>query len=228
MAGLSDLVPIASSGLTGSWMVISLPPYYCANGKYANSNEGLMGNGWATTDQNTGNAYTTGFKFGWSSFYFKNTTSNLKDDSVNAIKSMDNGSYNGLRPDQYDVVGDPLAFGPYKLNLTPIPNNGLGDVLLITTGSDVLAGSGTGYGLTDTRQFNLLFYATSSASANDLVLALTGYSIGSYLESDRLKVIQSGYFLFVSLGFVGSSNYGWWPGVWKDGDPERIYGLMVS
>ena len=220
------------------WWITSIPPYYCysANpgGSDFSSDDIWLGVSSAADEANPVVLKTTGLKYAYtnnlggvfpsSAIKFVNgagTPTGL--DPLNAI----GGLYNPFPlQDTYDVgpAKIPLAFGPYPISKTnpslPYPTDD-GDIILITTGSDVLAGSindgGTALGAGDNRMWNLLLYSTGSNDVTRLSAGVNSTSADILINYDantRNTYIQNsgGVFGFVAIPNSGDpSQLMWWP-----------------
>jgi hypothetical protein len=220
------------------WWITSIPPYYCysANpgGSDFSSDDIWLGVSSAISEITPIVLKTTGLKYAYtnnlggvfpsSAIKFVNgagTPTGL--DPLNAI----GGLYNPFPlQDTYDVgpAKIPLAFGPYPISKTnpslPYPTDD-GDIILITTGSDVLAGyigdGGTALGAGDNRMWNLLLYSTGSNDVTRLsagVNSTSANTLTDYNANTRNTYIQSsgGVFGFVAIPNTGDpSQLMWWP-----------------
>jgi hypothetical protein len=220
------------------WWITSIPPYYCysANpgGSDFSSDDIWLGVSSAIDYISPIVLKTTGLKYA----YTNNIGSGFP---VAAIKFVNGaGTPTGLAPlnkigglynpfslqDTYDVGSSkiPLAFGPYPISKTnpslPYPTDD-GDIILITTGSDVLAGSindgGTALGAGDNRMWNLLLYSTGSNDVTRLSAGVNSTSADILINYDgntRNTYIQNsgGVFGFVAIPNSGDpSQLMWWP-----------------
>ena len=183
------------------WWVTSLPPYYCSSaGGVGNddfSTDGIwLGTSFTATGQvNPPVKYTNGVKFAFTTADEQPPGSTVEFEDPNSgtttLNPLNLGSpyiYPYLQ-DTYRVSnkGEPLAFGPYPLNKTNAslnPRISDGDIMFITTGSDVIGGSNVGaeFSADDSRQFNLIFYSTGSAN----VFLLSEY-VGNTNQTGRLS-----------------------------------------
>lgn len=128
----------------------------------------------------------------------------------------------GVSPNDETTCG----FGPYDLTLTDPTDENLdtGSLMLITSGSDVLVGSGTGYSASDTRAFNVLFYVTKSTEAENLADLVAGVTVGnSFDENDRKNIYNAGYGMFQTYYDSTPKQLRWYPGNYKETDPRRVY-----
>lgn len=121
------------------------------------------------------------------------------------------------------------GFGPYDLTLTEGDdlNDSLldtGSLMLITSGSDVLLGSGTGYGQSDSRAFNVLFYVTQSTKAEDLANLVAGVTINnSFNEDERKAIYAAGYGMFQTYYDQATKRLSWFPGNYLEAQPRNVY-----
>ena len=224
------------------WWVTSIPPYYCSSTGGAGNDDFSTDLIWlGTSFTANGQAgppvkYTNGVKFAF-------TTADQQAPGSQVTFEDPNGGPSPLNPlnqqggtystpylqDTYRVSnkGEPLAFGPYPLNktnasLSPLISDG--DIMFITTGSDVIGGSnaGTANSAADSRQFNLIFYSTGSAN----VVKLSGY-VGNTNQTGRLSsqslpdftpTVRAEWYNDTGVtGFVGirsvasATQVTWWP-----------------
>ena len=132
-----------------------------------------------------------------------------------------------------------MPFGPYPLNKTTdalgYPNAD-GDIIVVTTGSDVLAGAlgdgGIPYNNLDTRSFNLIFYSTGSNNVNDLVQSIpenaspgaqTALNDYNPTSRDNFVINSGGLFAFVSIpAETTPSAFKWWPITWDVQSPGNV------
>jgi len=133
----------------------------------------------------------------------------------------------------------PMPFGPYPLNKTtdstPYPAAD-GDIIVVTTGSDVLAGNigdgGVPYDNLDTRSFNLIFYSTGSNNVNDLVQSIPenaapgiNTQLTNYNSTSRNNFVinSEGLFAFVAIPADSIPNaLKWWPITWDVQSPNNV------
>lgn len=183
------------------WWVTSLPPYYCSTTGGAGNDDFSTDGIWlGTSFTATGQAgppvkYTNGVKFAFTTADEQPPGSQVNfEDPISGPTLLDplNAGSPYIYPylqDTYRVSnkGEPLAFGPYPLNktnasLSPLISDG--DIMFITTGSDVIGGSNAGaeFSAADSRQFNLIFYSTGSAN----VVKLSEY-VGNTNQTGRLS-----------------------------------------
>lgn len=139
----------------------------------------------------------------------------------------------------------PMPFGPYPLNKTTdglsYPNAD-GDIIVVTTGSDVLAGAlgdgGLPYDNLDTRSFNLIFYSTGSNNVNDLVFSIpenanpgVNTQLISYnaVSRNNFVINSGGLFAFVSIPAESiPSAFKWWPITWDVQSPGNVRTIRSS
>jgi len=234
--------------------ISSIPPYYCSNNGPSgadnlNADDIWIGNSYVTAaSPNVPIKYTNGVKYAADS-----------DDSTNpgSLVSYVNGSaapttltFINEGPTyqpapylqtQYQIGlnRDPMFFGPYDLNKTwevAFPPRD-GDIIFITTGSDVIGGAlGDGaapYSIGDTRTFNLIFYSTGSGDVTELSVWVghqnqTGRGssavLSNYNQSTRSDwYADTGVTGFVGIRSVSSANdVIWWPLTYNDQNPEMI------
>lgn len=224
------------------WWVISAPPYYCynsgSNNTHINADNTWLGNSFspigtvAAPDQ-----YTNGVKFAYTTYNGVNPNSDVRfidgSGTTQELRPLNNssGPYqpSPLLQDTYEVPDEshPIKFGPYQLSLTR-PDGQLvqDDIMFITTGSDVIGGSGINFDSDDTRSFNLIFYVTGSANADRLsnYVSNGGYTFSDYSPSSRATWYKTiGVTGFVAIRSVASpSEVIWWPLTYSQGTPERI------
>ena len=121
------------------------------------------------------------------------------------------------------LVTSGSGFGPYELNLTTPPDTG--SVMLIATGSDVLIGNTLGGDNTnkDTRAYNVLFWVTGSAQADNLAQKITGFFPSDWGDDDRRAIYSSGYGLFQTAYDAANGTLTWYPGNYSEVDVRQIY-----
>ena len=223
------------------WWVASVPPYYCYNAGGVGADDLSTDATWLGTSMDTSTTpnaptqYTNGVKFALvNPIGQDNPTGAIQyRNSVGAqqtLKTLSDNSTPYSNPEQYlqssyriGTQGNPLFFGPYNLNLTDSTVVD-GDIIFITTGSDVIGGSNSGaaYGALDSRQFNLIFYSTGSAN----VVKLSEY-VGNTNQTGRLSsqnlpnftptvraswYTDTGVTVFVGIRSVASTTQvTWWP-----------------
>lgn len=118
------------------------------------------------------------------------------------------------------------GFGPYELNLTPIPDTG--SIMLIATGSDVLIGNNGGnsaynYTNKDTRAFNVLFWVTGSVNAEILTNKIAGTTPADWGDDDRRAIYAGGYGLFQTAYDADNGTLTWYPGNYSEADTRQIF-----
>ena len=146
-----------------------------------------------------------------------NTTSSYYGDGRDYFMHSYSYGYQGS-----SLITSGSGFGPYELNLTPIAT---GSVMLIATGSDVLIGNTLGGNNTnkDTRAYNVLFWVTGSANADQLVQKITGVGVADYGEDDRRSIYSSGYGLFQTAYDAENGTLTWYPGNYSELDVRDIF-----
>lgn len=240
------------------WWLISVPPYYCQN-PYPTGDDFSTDNtflGISMWDGNiTSQRYSSGIKWGYTIGEEPSVSPYTGGSIINYVQAPNGtqqnlvninrpgGAYNinsdswGLQTSYRPGKASNSYFGPYNLNKTtdstPYPAAD-GDIVIITTGSDVLYGAiegGGAFGSGDFRIFNLLFYSTGSSNVQDLVAGVFGNNAAaafpSYAESDRYAYFThndvAGSMSFVAVPDQGNpSNLIWWPITWQDVDPQLI------
>lgn len=235
--------------------ISSVPPYYCSNNGPSgadnlNADDIWIGNSLVTAASPTIPVkYTNGVKFAADS-----------DDSTNPgqLVSYVNGSgtptlltfineNQTYQPAPYlqtqyqiGLNREPMFFGPYDLNKTYQGNDFPprdGDIIFITTGSDVIGGQledgAAPYSIGDNRVFNLIFYSTGSSNVTKLS-EWVGHSnqtergsnaiLPDYSPSNRSDWYeQCGVTGFVGIRSVSSINdVIWWPLTFTAANPEII------
>jgi len=246
-----------SAGEEVRWWILSVPPYYCKNPKLTgqdfSSNKTWLGvSMWNGVNLNT--QQTSGIKYAFTRGLEPIADEFAGSDKVAFISNaggtqliLENlnkasGVWNtpsgiwGLQNTYYP--GKSVAeFGPYDLNkttdTTPYPDAD-GDIIIITTGSDVLGGAlegGSPYGADDYRIWNLLFYSTGSSNVTDLVTGVFSNSaaaaLSSYAENERYNYFThgdvAGSMAFVAIPANNPANgLIWWPITWQDTDPKVV------
>jgi len=234
--------------------IASLPPYYCQNnglpGDDFSNDDVWVGVSMANTiSSNVPVQYTTGVKFAYTTHgdIGANTpkiTDPLLGGSIIGWTALNDplspyyqsgtadgnwglqNNYN-VGTNQYD-----FAFGPYELDKTtdgtPYPAAD-GDIIVVTTGSNVIGGAlgdgGTPYSAQDQRMFNLIFYSTGSSNVGELVASIPENNspglltaLASYNETSRYNFIANsgGLFAFVAIpNNVDPNQLMWWPISWN-------------
>jgi len=246
-----------SAGEEVRWWILSAPPYYCQNGyptgQDFSSNKTWLGvSMWNGVNLNT--QQTSGIKYaftrglepvaeappGGDKVYYISDA--VGTGQILANLNIVNGAWNtpsgiwGLQ-DTFYPGKNVAEFGPYDLNkttdTTPYPDAD-GDIIIITTGSDVLGGAieaGGAFGAGDFRIWNLLFYSTGSSNITDLVTGVFSNSaasaLSSYAEPDRYNYFThgdvAGSMAFVAVPSTSNPNaLIWWPITWQDTDPRVV------
>lgn len=224
------------------WWVTSLPPYYCSTTGGVGNDDFSTDDIWiGTSFTANGSAgapvqYTNGVKFAFTTADEQSPGSQVTftDSGGGTNTLLAFNQQGGTYTDPYlqtsykvSSKGEPLAFGPYPLNKTNAslnPSISDGDIMFITTGSDVIGGSNSGaaYGALDSRQFNLIFYSTGSAN----VVKLSEY-VGNTNQTGRLAsqtlpdftpTVRAEWYADTGVnGFVGirsvasATQVTWWP-----------------
>ena len=235
--------------------ITSLPPYYCQNNgtpgdDFSNDNVWVGVSMANTPNSNVPVRFTTGVKFAYTVHgSIGGDTPKITDPfGVGSLTSWtylnnpllspyyQNGTADGnwglqnnynVGPNQYD-----FAFGPYELDKTtdgtPYPSAD-GDIIVVTTGSNVIGGflqdGGTPYSAQDGRMFNLIFYSTGSDHVEELVASIPENNspglltaLASYNETSRYNFIANsgGLFAFVAIpNNVDPNQLMWWPISWN-------------
>lgn len=240
------------------WRITSLPPYYCGNTSGAQDfSADFTWLGVSMFDGvNTNTRYTSGIKFAYTigdereagtygggndPIYIENAIGQSQTlvplNKAGGAYNTD-GTNNGIWGLQHTYRPGGLSgvpFGPYDLDKTtdstPYPAAD-GDIIIITTGSDVLAGTiaDPAYGSGDTRIFNLLFYSTGSNEVQDLVAGVfsnnAAGTLNSYAQLSRYQFQTHadvrGSMSFVACPTNNPSNLLWWPITWDDNSPQVI------
>lgn len=238
----------------------SVPPYYCYN-------NGAPGNDLSADDTWIGvssgasagvpTSKTTGVKFAYTKGIDLNADApsyyNSGGVKVNWIALNEvGGPYyvpgtaegNWGLANNYEVTTAryDMPFGPYDLSKTtdgtPYPATD-GDIIVVTTGSDVIAGAlgdgATPYSNLDTRAFNLIFYSTGSDYVNDLVqkipennspgvnTQLTNYN---QVSRNNFVINSGGLFAFVAIPDQASTSLIWWPITWDASGPSQTINIF--
>ena len=236
------------------WWIASVPPYYCYNAGGVGADDLSTDATWLGTSMDTGAApnvptqYTNGVKYALvNPIGQDNPTGAIQyRNSLGAqqtLKTLSDSSTPYSNPEQYlqstyriGTQGNPLFFGPYNLNLTD-STIADGDIIFITTGSDVIGGSladgGAVLGPGDNRSYNLIFYSTGSSNASLLSIWVgnpnqTGRGSGASLINYNTNTRQIWYSGTGVGGFVGIrsqssvNNVLWWPLCFDGGDVNVI------
>lgn len=235
-----------------SWWVGSVPPWYCYNGGGAGNDDLSSDATWLGTSMDTlatpniPTQYTNGVKFALVNPPFGDNPGNsvkyndAAGQTQNLIALSDPiGAYykNWGVQSTYRIgsQGNPMFFGPYDLNLTD-SSPADGDIIFITTGSNVIGGTldegGDVLGVGDNRSYNLIFYSTGSSDVFELSVWVghqnqTGR--GSVeLTNYNLSTRRNWYDKCAVNGFVGIrslssvNNVVWWPLTYDDQTTELV------
>jgi len=239
------------------WWVGSVPPYYCYNPSTVAGNDDLSSDStWLGTsmDSTAGPGvpiqYTNGVKFAVAGPTGENPGNLVKyydgaGQTQNLIALSDPaGVYSP--PAQYlqstykigskNPGGDPMYFGPYDLTLTDSsPTDG--DIIFITTGSDVIGGAledgAVALAQGDNRSYNLIFYSTGSSNVQKLSIWVgdqnqTGRGASVELVNYDVSERRNWYNKCAVNGFVGirsvssAAQVTWWPLTYDDTTVEVI------
>jgi hypothetical protein len=224
----------AQSGTNKRFYIFTIAPYYCenaSNGSRDYSSDDTSMN--ATIFSNTaGDAIEAGNNQGIKMVHGPGDRNNSNSSTVirhvnttddwNPIGASNSadvyGADNVYKSNFWAYGVDPSSettcgFGPYDLTLTDPTDLDTGSLMLITSGSDILIGSGTGYGSTDTRAFNVLFYVTQSTEADELASQVAGVTIGnSWDNQDRANIYSAGYGMFQTYYDQTPKALRWFPG----------------
>lgn len=233
------------------WWITSAPPYYCYNAGPIGADDLSSGGYWIGTSFTANGspgvpaAYTNGVKFTATTDSTSNP-GNLVQAYASAgtpysISILNDGVKNNpYLQSSYQIgsQGEPLFFGPYPLNKTAnsTVNVADGDIILITTGSDVIGGTllgGSAYGPLDNRQWNLIFYSTGSANVERLSeyvgdTSITGRGnsgiLPTYATAMRAQwYTNTGVGGFVAIRSVASATeITWWPLTYDDNNVTDI------
>lgn len=232
-----------------NWWVGSVPPWYCYNGGGVGNDDLSTDNTWIGTSMDTQAAqgqptqYTNGVKFALGGIENPGQIAKYTDSAgqTQAITTLGDpaGPYDpdwGVQTTyRIGSQGNPMFFGPYDLTLTDsAPADG--DIIFITTGSDVIGGSladgGVVLGPGDNRSYNLIFYSTGSSDVYELSVW-----VGHQNQTGRGSVELTNYNLATRRnwyqkcavnGFVGIRSQAsvnqvvWWPLTYDDTIPEVI------
>ena len=235
--------------------ISSVPPYYCSNNGPSGADnlnaDGIwIGNSYVTAASPTIPVkYTNGVKYAadsndstnpGGSVYYVNGSG-----TPSLLTFIDEGPTYQPAPylqTQYQIGlnREPMFFGPYDLNKTfegsDFPPRD-GDIIFITTGSNVIGGTLEGeaapYSIGDTRVFNLIFYSTGSSNVTILSEWVgnsnqtgrdTSAILPDYSPSNRSDwYADTGVTGFVGIRSVSSANdVIWWPLTFTDTSPEII------
>lgn len=235
------------------WWIASVPPFYCYNQGGVGADDLSTDETWLGTSMDTSTTpnvptqYTNGVKFALvnpigidnpsGAIQYRNNTG-----AQQTLKTLSDSTTPYSNPEQYlqssyriGQQGNPLFFGPYNLNLTDSTVVD-GDIIFITTGSDVIGGSieggGGAFSDDDNRSFNLIFYSTGSANVTLLSewvgnVNQTGRAstqLPSYSPPNRQNWYnKSGVGGFVGIRSQSSVNdVLWWPLAYDDNDTNVI------
>ena len=232
----------------------SVPPYYCSNdgpsgADNLNADDVWIGNSCVTAASPAVPVkYTNGVKYAADSddgtnpgglvSYIDGSGTPITLTFINETPAYAPAPYLQTQY-QIGLNREPMFFGPYDLNKTwevAFPPRD-GDIIFITTGSDVIGGALEGgaapYSIGDTRVFNLIFYSTGSSDVTTLS-AWVGHSNqtgrdSSQILPDYTPTARSDWYADTGVtGFVGIrsdssvNNVIWWPLTYNDATPEVI------
>ena len=259
-------MPITSATLPDNWYgegeepgvqlwIGSVAPYYCQNNGAPGDDLSADGIWVGVSSAVTGAPVkkTTGLKFAVQYGDVGGVDPRMDDGAGNAATwtSIDDPSGPYYQPgtadgnwalqNAYEVTTQryPMPFGPYPLNKTTdalgYPNAD-GDIIVVTTGSDVLAGAledgAAFYSIGDTRAFNLIFYSTGSNNVNELVQSIpenaspgVGTELNDYNPTSRNNFVTNsgGLFAFVSIPAETTPGvFKWWPITWDSSAPGNV------
>lgn len=233
------------------WWVGSVPPWYCYNGGGVGNSDLSSDATWLGTSMDTQAAqgqptqYTNGVKFALVNPGGENPGNIVKyqdaaGQTQNLVALSDPaGAYNpnwGVQSTyRIGSQGNPMFFGPYDLTLTD-SSPADGDIIFITTGSDVIGGTladgGVILGPGDNRSYNLIFYSTGSSDVTTLSewvgnqnqTGRPSVDLANYNEATRRNWYQkcavNGFVGIRSLSSV--NNVVWWPLTYDDVTTELI------
>ena len=235
--------------------ISSIPPYYCSNNgptgaDNLNADDIWIGNSYVTVaSPNVPVNYTNGVKYAADSINGDNPgqlTKYVNGSATPTTLTFINESSTYLPAPylqtQYQIGlnREPMFFGPYDLNKTFEGSNFPprdGDIIFITTGSDVIGGDledgAAPYSIGDNRVFNLIFYSTGSGDVAGLSEWVgnsnqTGRPSSAVLSNYTTSTRQDWYANCGVTGFVGIRSVSdvndviWWPLTYDDNDPEII------
>ena len=239
------------------WWIGSAPPYYCSNGTGGSADNLSTDATWLGTSMTSAASlavpiqYTNGVKFALvSPTNLTNPTPNVEFidglGSLTPLLTLSDPSTPYSDPAQYlqttyqiGAQKNPMYFGPYDLNKTNDGGNiADGDIIFITTGSDVIGGalgdSASPYSSGDERVFNLIFYATGAADVFKLsewvghstqTGTLPNATLPDYTINSRMTWYQNtGVGGFVGIRSTTSSTQViYWPLSYRPVSPEVIY-----
>jgi hypothetical protein len=233
----------------------SVPPYYCSNNGPSgadnlNADDVWIGNSFITAASPAVPVkYTNGVKYAADSDGGENPGQLVRYvDGTGApvvltfIKETSTYQPAPYLQTQYQIglLREPMFFGPYDLNKTFEGSNFPprdGDIIFITTGSDVIGGAledgAAPNSIGDTRVFNLIFYSTGSGDVAEL-----SEWVGNSNQTERpSSAVLSDYTITTRAdwyadtgvtGFVGirsdnsANDVIWWPLTYNDSTPEII------
>lgn len=232
-----------------SWWIGSVPPYYCYNPGGVGNDDLSSDNTWLGTSMDTNAAqgqptqYTNGVKFALGGIENPGQIAKYKDSAGNTQTITSLGDPTGPYYPDWGVQttyrigsqGNRMFFGPYDLALTDsAPADG--DIIFITTGSDVIGGSieggGDPFSNGDNRSYNLIFYSTGSLNVQTLSVW-----VGHQNQTGRASVVLNNYDRATRRnwyqkcavnGFVGIrsqasvSQVVWWPLTYDDTTVEIV------
>ena len=238
------------------WWIGSAPPYYCSNGTGGSADDLSTDATWLGTSMTSAASlavpiqYTNGVKFALvSPDNLTNPIPNVEfidgTGTPISVLTLSDPSTPYSNPAQYlqttyqiGAQKNPMYFGPYDLNKTNDGGNiADGDIIFITTGSDVIGGSiesGGAFGVGDNRVFNLIFYATGAADVFKLsewvghsnqTGKLPNTTLPDYTVARRRDWYQNtGVGGFVGIRTQASpTEVIYWPLSFKPTTPEVIY-----
>lgn len=230
--------------------ITSIPTYYCKNpgaqDDFSGDNVWLGVSATLTGQVGTPVQYTTGVKFAitypdefgaQSPSYYNNGGAktgwvSLSDPaSPYYVAGSAEGNWGLQTTYRIGQSQINMPFGPYDLSKTtdgtPYPATD-GDIIIITTGSTVIAGAlGDGAspnGIGDDRIYNLIFYSTGSADISSLIAKIpqnqspgANTDITTYHRSERANFVRfsGGLYAFAAIPNAGLSTLGWWPITWE-------------
>jgi len=223
------------------WWITSIPPYFCQNTGAPGmdfSTDGSFCGVSITANPGVAAVKTTGLKYACSFYGVAKgprhinpagsdvITTSIADPSTQWYQANTaDGDWTLQSSYEVSTARYDLPFGPYQLDLTtdstPYPANN-GDIIIITTGSTVLAGAineGPPYSVNDTRSFNLIFYSTGSANVNELAISIpenanpTTATLPNYNAATRENFVldSGGLFAFVAMPNEEEDDLMWWP-----------------
>lgn len=239
--------------------ISSVPPYYCSNNGPSgadnlNADDIWIGNSYVTAvSPAIPVKYTNGVKYAADSLggdnpgqlvsYIDGSGAPKLLTFINETQTYQPAPYLQTQY-QIGLNREPMFFGPYDLNKTFEGSNfppSDGDIIFITTGSDVIGGGledgAAPNSIGDTRVFNLIFYSTGSSNVTELS-AWVGHSnqtgrtgppatnavLQSYSNTQRADWYeQCGVTGFVGIrSFSSIGDVIWWPLTFAVTSPETI------